>query len=591
MPEPALALDPDAGASCFLPHPTTRNTTSTEVVERTPAHYQLIARGGRGGGIRGTTQTMSKAFAIALALIACRQGERVEPKPSPVAPQPTGPRAEGCPSDAAMTTGGCVRGVARAGVTAYLGIPYAAPPIGALRWKLPQPVITWPGVREANAFGRACPQLDSPLAKLAWNEDCLSLNVWTTSRSGKRPVMVWIHGGGLAQGGSAVPLYDGQHLAAAGDVVVVSINYRLGALGFLAHPALVAEDTAHHAAGNYGLHDQIAALRWVAHDIAAFGGDPTNVTIFGESAGAVSVCALMASPLARGLFAKAAIQSGSCVEYGKKLRALGTAAGRAERAEDQGTRFAQALGCTGADALACMRGKRVEDILQTLPAALGFLGKGEHFGLTVDRWAVPDALAAMLGRGELANVPVLIGTTADEATLFTAKLRLARPIGYRAIVKRLFGDAADRVLAKYPATPTPKQAFDTLVTDVVFTCPTRRAARALAKRAPVYRYLFSQVTAGARAKGLGATHGSEIAFVFGTVGDPTAEERALSRAMVGYWSRFAHAGQPDPGWPRYEPGTDPYLQLGPIAARAGLRTTECDLLDTLAADAPDLDQP
>ncbi|HEY5933963.1 MAG TPA: carboxylesterase/lipase family protein [Kofleriaceae bacterium] len=534
---------------------------------------------------------MSKVVALALALVACRSGERAEPKPSPVAPQPVGPRAQGCPSDAVMTTGGCVRGSA----TAYLGIPYAAPPIGALRWKLPQPVITWPGVRDATAFGRACPQLDSPLAKLAWNEDCLTLNVWTKSRTGKRPVMVWIHGGGLAQGGSAVPLYDGQHLAAGGDVVLVSANYRLGALGFLAHAALVAEDTAHHAAGNYGLHDQVAALQWVKRDIAAFGGDPTNVTIFGESAGAMSVCALMASPLARGLFAKAVIQSGACVDHGKKLRALGAAVGRSERAEDQGARVVKALGCTGADALACMRGKRVEDILQALPAALGFLGKGEHFGFTVDRWAIPDSLAAMLGRGELANVPVMIGTTADEATLFTSKLRLARPAGYRMIVRRLFADATDRVLASYPPAPTPKQAFDTLVTDVVFTCPTRRAARALRERAPVYRFLFSHVTAGARAKGLGATHGSEIAFVFGTVATPTEDERALSRAMLGYWTRFARTGDPNaagaPSWPVYDAGADSYLELGPIRARSGLRTVGCDLLDTLAPGEPDVEDP
>lgn len=520
---------------------------------------------------------------LLLALLACRNRHREQPKPvpehAPVAPAATG----ACTGDAVKTADGCVRGKREGDATVFRGIPYAAPPVGALRWKLPQPPAKW-DVRDAFAFGPSCPQLQSPLnAGLTANEDCLTLTVWSPAGAAKLPVMVWIHGGGLVAGGAAQPTYDGGHLAAAGKVVVVSINYRLGPLGFLAHPAL--------SSGNLGIHDQLAALHWVQREIAGFGGDPASVTIFGESAGGESVCALMASPLAHGLFARAIIESAQCVGYGKALRPLHT--GTPEGAEEQGLRVAKAAGCPGSDAAAaaCLRGKSADELLRAAPPALGFLSKGEHYGLVVDGSLLPDAPAAALAAGKLADVPLIIGTTKDEATLFTTGLTLRRAAVYTAIVRKLFPGAADRILEIYAPDRfgSPKQAFDALVTDLVFACPARRTARTLVHH-EVWRYLFTV----ARDPKLGATHGSELGFVFGTVKSPSAAEAALSQTMQGYWTRFAHTGDPGAGWPAYAPGRDTYLELATSAATARVEAGNpgCDVLDTLApaADPPTDDQ-
>jgi para-nitrobenzyl esterase len=526
---------------------------------------------------------------VVLMLVACRRhAHHDEPLPAPQA-KLTGTVATGaiaCVKTDVVTHSGCVRGEPGP-VEVFRGIPYAAPPVGALRWKPPQPAASWKDVRSATAFGKACPQLDDTLGgKLDTDEDCLTLNVWTPSRAGKLPVMVWIHGGGLVQGGSSLPFYDGAHLAGDGKLVVVSFNYRLGPLGFLAHPALTAEDP-HHASGNFGLLDQIAALHWVQDNIAAFGGDPARVTIFGESAGGESVCALMASPLAKGLFARGIIESAQCVGYGKPLRALHEQKGKTESGEAQGQRIATALGCSD---LPCLRGKRADDIIHASPAAFGFLGKGEHYGFTVDGYALTDAPAALLEAGKLADVPMIVGTTADEATLFTAKIPMRGPLAYNLVLKRIFADKAPAVAAQYPAGGNAKQAFDALVTDVVFTCPTRRAAKALrAHQGHVYRYVFAHVTDKARAKGMGASHGSEIPFVFGTVDHPTDAERTLAKTMLGYWAHFAQFGDPNgggaPAWSAYDAQADSYLELDtPIAAKRGLHAAGCDVLDGVAAE-------
>jgi para-nitrobenzyl esterase len=537
---------------------------------------------------------------LVLGAIACRAHRERSARAEHASPPAPAIAPGACTGDDVMTSAGCVRGELAGKLAVFRGIPYAAPPVGPLRWKLPQPPVRWTGVRDARAFGKACPQQDSPISgKLDWDEDCLTLNVWTPGRTGKRPVMVWIHGGGLTQGASSLPYYDGTHLVERGDLVVVSINYRLGPLGFLAHPALTGEDATHHASGNFGLFDQIAALWWVKANIAAFGGDPAQVTIFGESAGGESVCALMASPPARGLFARAIIESAQCVDYGKPLRALHDARGKAESAEDQGMRFAAALGCTGAGALACLRSKTAAEILGAAPAAVGFLGKGEHWGFTVEGWALPDAPASLMAAGKLADVPTIVGTNADEATLFTAKLPIARPIGFFAALRRIFPGHEAEVAAQYPlgSYGSPKQAFDALVTDVVFTCPARRAARALRRQQPhVYRYLFTHVTEQNRAKGAGATHGAEIPFVFGTCSATSKDELALADHMTEYWARFARTGDPNggsgPAWPAYDAASDSYLELEwPITAHTGLRTAACDVLDSLAAPAADPSEP
>ena len=528
---------------------------------------------------------------LAVVLIAaCRRRDATQPVV--VAPTPTpGPAPAQCPADTVRTESGCVRGTPADTLVAYRGIPYAAPPIGDKRWRPPAPAPSWSSVREAIAFGKSCPQLETTGGKLDTAEDCLTLNVWAPrdpTATTKLPVMVWIHGGGLVQGGSALPFYDGARLAREGGVVVVTINYRLGALGFLAHPAFTAED----GKGNFGLLDQIAALRWVKTNIAAFGGDPNTVMIFGESAGAQSVCALMASPLATGLFTRAAMQSAPCVGYGQALRPLSESHGKLESRHAQGERIAKQLGCTGANAAACLRGKSADDVLRAAPAAVGFLSKGEKYGMTLDGHVLVEPPAALMATGKLAKVPLLVGTTADEGTLFTGKRRIG-PLIYPAIVKRIFKDSAPRVLAEYSpsAFGGAQAAFEALVTDVVFTCPARRVARAMPGR--TYRFLFSHVTAKNAAAGKGATHGSEIPFVFGTQSSPTAAERALATTMVGYWTRFAKTGDPNvagaPAWPLHD-DKDSYLELATtIRAATGLRSKRCDLLDTLAPDQLELE--
>jgi para-nitrobenzyl esterase len=349
--------------------------------------------------------------------------------------------------------------------------------------------------------------------------------------------MVWINGGALVRGASSLPVYDGSHLAADGQVVVVSVNYRLGQFGFLAHSALSEEEPGHRS-GNYGLLDQIAALKWVRQNAQAFGGDPDRVTIFGESAGAESVCALMASPPAAGLFQRAVIQSAACPAPGAVLRGLRGPLGKAkESAEDQGRRFASALGCEGgADVLACLRAKSAAQILATLPGAVGFFSSGEKYGFVVDGTVLPDAPSGLLVRGKLAGVPAMVGTTADEGTMFTGPLGVSTRPGYWAVVRRFFQRAAARVLAYYPAEryPSPKDALDALVTDVVFTCPARGTARSLRSRQPrIYRYQFSHADADAKTRHLGAFHGSELAYLFGTLATHQASRRRLAFLTPG----------------------------------------------------------
>jgi para-nitrobenzyl esterase len=497
---------------------------------------------------------------------------------------PTCPKGE----HLVATTLGCVKGDTDGAIERFRGIPYAAPPVGPLRWWAPQPLTPWPDVRDALALGKACPQKPAPwTGALETAEDCLTLNVWTPKRDpkAKLPVMVWIHGGGLAQGSSAQPTYDGRALAERG-VVLVSINYRLGALGYFAHPALSAEDDKHHASGNQGLFDQLAALHFVQANAAAFGGDPAHVTIFGESAGAMSVAALLSSPLSKGLFHGAILQSGIFVGPGKSLRPLkGSLEGASESGEEQGQRVAKALGCEGTDALACLRGKTPAELLAAVPPKVGFFGKGEKFGLVVDGVSLTEAPRAAAAKGHVARVPVMVGTTADEGTLFTAPIPLKRPIGLKFLARALFKDDADNVLALYPLEgySSPHAAFDALVTDAVFNCPSRQDARDLLKVAPrVFRYQFARVPEGSK---LGAHHGCELPFVFGTL-KPEApkEEHALAEVVQAYWVAFAKTGDPNhaeaTAWTKYSALGDPYLKLDiTTEPAAGLRTAQCEAMD------------
>lgn len=481
-------------------------------------------------------------------------------------------------------------------VAVFRGIPYAAPPVGSLRWKAPEPPRPRPGLRAAVAAGPSCPQsnrLDAfvrgiaaafgradqvPASNRRTSEDCLTLNVWTTDprpASPGRPVMVWIHGGSNLSGEGSDPTYDGSALARRG-VVVVTINYRLGALGFLAHPALTAE-SPHRTSGNYGLLDQIAALRWVQAEIGKFGGDPTRVTVFGESAGSLNLLLLMAAPAARGLFQRAIAQSGAPMGMMPRLAA----------AEPSGLALAEALGIAANDltSLRTVPADSVRAAADRLQAA-GRL----TLGPVVDGALLPDAPGRLFDRGAQAAVPLLIGSNAREMSSLPYYLpRFERTVaGYQAYLQGTAGPLAAKLGALYPAATDGEveSTLISLVTDLFFTCPSRFAARRMAKAgAPAWLYHFTRVRPGG--KTLGAYHGAEIAYAFGTLEawlPNTEEDRALSDVMMRYWVRFAETGDPNqpglPNWSAHTAESDRYLELDtPPAARVGLRREACDLAD------------
>jgi para-nitrobenzyl esterase len=453
------------------------------------------------------------------------------------------------------TDDGLVRGVSAAGVDSFLGIPYAAPPTGDLRWRPPRPAEGWRGVRDATAFGPSCPQAPSPFAPPGpFSEDCLYLNVYAPASRGSfggRPVLVWIHGGGLVQ--DAARDYDGTKLAADG-AVVVTINYRLGALGFLAHPALAARPGG--SAGNYGLMDQQAALRWVRANIARFGGDPDNVTIAGQSAGGLSVLAQLVSPGARGLFQRAIVQSGA---FALNQQPLATA-------EAAGEKFATAVGCPDQSA-ACLRHVPASDLVAKF---------GVEIPGVVDGSVLTQPIGTALARGQFTRVPVINGITHDEELIFVAGLGLtvsqgtniplAAPLDgsqatYQADIAQALGVPAARAAAiadQYPlsAYPNALVAFTLLVSDASFACPALQVDRWTAARgAPVYAYQFNDDNAPVLGKNLGlATHGAELPYLF----DPntlSADQQALAASMRTDWARFAATGSPSTRtlpWPSFD---------------------------------------
>ncbi len=458
------------------------------------------------------------------------------------------------------TAGGVVEGALSADgkVGAFKGIPYAAPPVGPLRWKPPQPVQPWTGVRPAVDFGPRAMQgrvFDDMIFRDAGpSEDCLYLNVWAPAppRPPKLPVMVWIHGGGFAAGAASEPRQDGGRLAMKG-IIVVSVNYRLGVFGFLALPGL-ARESEHRASGNYGLLDQVAALRWVRANIAAFGGDPDNVTIFGESAGSMSVSALMASPRARGLFQRAIGESGSLIDLGESLPT------RAQ-AEAKDLKFVQeAFGTVEPDVL---RARPARDILEAA-AKLPWW----HFAPDVDGDFLPADGREIYGAGRQSHVPLLAGWNQDEGSYHgffgDDPPTLAN---YRAQMKARFGAAADAWLQHYPATSDAEAriAARDLEGDKFIAYSTwawiERHLRTSGE--PVYRYEFDQALPlppdapqGAEAA---APHAADIEFVFLALDSRRLPwrpgDRATAELLASYWTNFAKTGNPNgpglPPWPAY----------------------------------------
>jgi para-nitrobenzyl esterase len=491
------------------------------------------------------------------------------------------------------TKQGVVNGSVDGATRAFLGIPYAAAPTGANRFRPPQPAPLLAAPLDATKYGPQCPQIGaaSGMYDATDSEDCLSLNVWTPSViAAPRPVMVWIHGGGFILGSGSEATYVGANLSAAGDVVVVTINYRLGPLGFLALPSLEGEDPMRASSGDYGIEDQRAALKWVQANIAAFGGDPGNVTLFGESAGGGSTCVHMVSPESQGLFHKAIVESGFCTLVVQQKAT----------AQMQGQALATALGCTSADAAmqrACLRGVTAKQVTTALPLKNGLLfGDGAAWSPVVDGVNVTDLPAKLFASGKASKVPLIIGANGDEGTLFFALAGGMIDMSTFKSTLALFMTPAqaDKVIAQYPAAKY-QSAQDAAihVLDDIVLCDARRVARAQAAAGnAVYYYNFTHPTQFILPN-LGAFHSAELPFVFGNpyVYIPLKpEEMPLSTAMQRYWTDLATYGAPaapvEPpqafAWPRYDAAGDKNIVLDlTLSVNTGLRKEACDFWDAL----------
>ena len=458
------------------------------------------------------------------------------------------------------TASGVVEGKEMGPVHAFLGIPYAAPPVGDLRWKPPVPVAKWDGVRKATEFGSHCMQTnvygDMVFPDPGQSEDCLSLNVWVPEKAqGKLPVMVWIYGGGFVAGGTSEPRQHGEILAQQG-VIVVSMNYRLGMFGFFVHPEL-AKESEHHAAGNYGLLDQLAALRWVHDNIAAFGGDPGNVTIFGESAGSFSVSAQMASPLAKGLFQKAIGESGAAFSSrGLRFAPL------AEREQKDAKLASEQLGVSTLAELRAIPAQKLLDAFSK-PGGPGAFS----FGPDVDGYFLPESVPATYAAAKQNDVALLAGWNHEEEGLHPFPPDKSAMDTLKATADKEFGARAAEFLKLYPGE-TEEQAQRSMAdfaSDRFIAWGTWKWLEAEVKtgRKPVYRYRFDlSLPPDEKGQPRGAYHSAEIEYVFGQLDSKTdvtwrPEDRALSAMMQKYWANFARRGDPNgPGlakWPVYSP--------------------------------------
>ncbi len=497
----------------------------------------------------------------------------------------------------ARTEHGLVRGVREGAVDVYRGIPFAAPPVGERRWRPPEPLEAWEGTLDCLDLPPSCPQpspeIGDPPPRTS--EDCLYLNVWTPTNPGAEdprlaPVMVWIHGGGYTTGSGSLSVYEGTRFARRG-VVLVTINYRLGPFGFLAHPALTAE-SPEGTSGNYGLLDQVAALEWVRRNIRAFGGDPECVTVFGESAGAGSIGHLLVMPAAEGLFVRAILQSGHALGT---QRALSESTEKLESAEAMGVRLSTTLGCEdAADPLSALRKIDATDLLDAADPGVGLFATEDRYWPVVDGVVLPGEPRKLVDAGEAHPVDVLLGTNATEADLFMKRMPVRTVSGYRWLLRKIFPDHHVKVLATFPADQPDqvREQISEITTLSAFVAPARHLARALeGEDRRVWLYHFTRISPGARHLRIGATHAVELPYVFGTLADarPRAfydrRDRALSDQMMRYWVAFASSGNPNagedlPAWPEYRTDTDRHLELGD-ETRAGERLHEsgCDLFD------------
>jgi para-nitrobenzyl esterase len=493
-------------------------------------------------------------------------------------------------ADRVRTQSGTIEGIPGSGSTirTFRGIPFAAPPVGDLRWKPPQPAPSWSGVRKATEFGARCMQgsifKDMVFRDPGPSEDCLYLNVWTpaSSSQARLPVMVWIYGGGFGAGSASEPRQDGESLAKKG-VVVVSFNYRLGIFGFFSLPELTKE-SAHKASGNYGLLDQVAALEWVHKNIAAFGGDPDKVTIFGESAGSISVSLLMASPLSKGLFQRAIGESGGAF-LARPIQPISS------QTEESPASLEKLFGAAD---LAALREKSAEGILQV---AL----QNKNIACcwpAIDGYFLPESPSAIYGAGKQAHVPLLAGWNADEQG-YEGLLRKTPPSteSYSAKIHELYGDHAGEILTAYPADSTQqvKESARDLASDRFIAYSTWKwlDMQLETGKSPVYRYHFEQAPPMPKgAPSRGAYHSADIEYVFEALDSKhlpwTSGDKKLSEMISAYWTNFAKTGNPNgpglPEWPEYKK-SDGYelLHLNSESAHAAPTTlrSRYELLDRI----------
>jgi para-nitrobenzyl esterase len=516
--------------------------------------------------------------------------------------QQTGTGAPRVTTDSGVLEGVWMHTPGKSDIATFLGVPFAKPPVGDLRWRTPDPPDPWSGVRQAKSFGPACSQLvtgesyflntimkafevelPEPLP-IDYSEDCLYLNVYSESLDpeARRPVMVWIHGGAFMFGTGA--LCDPQHLVRKG-VVTVTLNYRLGVLGYLAHPQLSAE-SPHGASGNYGQLDQIEALRWVKRNITPFGGDPDNVTIFGESAGGQSVVQLMASPPATGLFHRAISQSGVGAHVHMYLKKPGFIP---FSAESRGEAFAERMGAAD---LTALRKTAVDSLVQAASTFPGVTGP------IIDGYALTEHPALSFRKARLHSVPFILGSNGEEGTALywgSPMAEIMPPVDsvekYRAEIRRVFGADADEVLELYPAGDNEEMLASSkdLLGDSLFGAQAHYVAKhlALAGRAP-YLYFLTRRPAGKAGEILGAFHGSDIGYVFGAsvLGPLTEDDLRMSDMLIDYWVQFARTGDPNgsgrPLWVPFDVERNQYMEFGRVAAMADVsRTEKYELLEAL----------
>ncbi|MEI6840099.1 MAG: carboxylesterase family protein [Methanomicrobiales archaeon] len=464
------------------------------------------------------------------------------------------------------TDTGYISGLQENGLRVYLGIPFAAPPTGDLRWKPPAPVTPWEGVKEAKAFSANPPQppSGSPVP-VSMSEDCLYLNVWTPAKSAdeKLPVMVFFYGGAFAQVApfDTIALYNGTTLAQKG-VIIVTTNYRLGALGFMAHPQLDNE-SLNNVSGNYGILDQQATLQWVQRNIGAFGGEPSRVTIFGQSAGGESVLIHLVSPQSKGLYSQALVESGLFWAHGPTIDNVHSKAD----AEQIGQDFAQSLGYSGPDAIRQMRKVSAMDIVNASPWPATSWDRTHtlKFEPTIDGWLLPDSVNALFTLHKENPVPFVIGSNANDGTSLSAGANMTVP-KYIAFLRDYFGTEADVVFSKYPANSTDEVQvrLAQIMTRYDFADAAKFAAGSMGDlERNTYLYRYSYVLPGEN----GALHGSETFLLFGLAKDVKANQ-VVADNLVDFWTRFAKTGDPNGGvdatWPQYTRADGRYLDINNV---------------------------